>query len=79
MVHFQIPLPGLARSFNDLTEQERIFIEYFSSIDLKCISPVVECYTGIGPKGYGASLILARMIKIKERILSDRQLADALK
>lgn len=79
MVHFQIPLPGLARSFNDLTEQERIFIEYFSSIDLKCISPVVECYTGIGPKGYGAALILARMIKVKERILSDRQLADALK
>jgi hypothetical protein len=79
MVHFQIPLPGLARNFNDLTEQESDFIEYFSSIDIKCISPVVDCYAGIGPKGYGTALILARMIKVKERILSDRQLADALK
>jgi len=79
MVHFQIPLPGLARNFNDLTKQESDFIEYFSSIDLKCISPVVDCYAGIGPKGYGTVLILARMIKVKERILSDRQLADALK
>ena len=79
MVNFQLPLPGLARDFNNLTEQELEFIEYFSTIDLNCISPVVDCYAGIGPKGYGTSLILARMIKIKERILSDRQLAKALK
>jgi hypothetical protein len=79
MVHFEIPLPGLARNFNHLTEQERDFIEYFSTIDLECISPVVDCYAGIGPRGYGTALIMARMIKVKERILSDRQLADALK
>jgi hypothetical protein len=79
MVHFQVPLPGLARDFNGLTEQERQFIAYFSTIDLDCISPVVDCYAGIGPKGYGTALILARIIKIKERILSDRQLADGLK
>ena len=79
MVHFQLSLPGLARNFNDLTEQEREFIDYFSSIDLECISPVVNCYTGIGPKGYGTALVLARIIKVKERILSDRQLAEALK
>ena len=79
MVHFQIPLPGLARDFNDLTVQEREFIDYFSTINLDCISPVVDCYAGVGPKGYGAALILARIIKVKERILSDRQLADALK
>jgi hypothetical protein len=79
MVNFQLPLPGLARDFNNLTEQELEFIEYFSTIDLNCISPVTDCYAGMGPKGYGTSLILARMIKIKERILSDRQLAKALK
>ena len=79
MVHFQVPLPGLARDFNDLTAQEREFIAYFSTIDFDCISPVIDCYTGIGPKGYGTALVLARILKIKERILSDRQLADALK
>jgi hypothetical protein len=79
MVHFQVPLPGLARDFNELTAQEREFIAYFSTIDLDCISPVVDCYAGIGPKGYGTALISARIIKVKERILSDRQLADVLK
>jgi hypothetical protein len=79
MVDFQIPLPGLARDFNSLTPQEQDFIAYFSSIDMDSISPVVDCYAGVGPKGYGVFLILARIIKIKERILSDRQLADALK
>jgi hypothetical protein len=79
MVDFQLPLPGLARDFNTLTEEEKEFIAYFSTIDIDCISPVADCYAGIGPKGYGIALILARMIKVKERILSDRQLAKALK
>ena len=79
MVHFQIPLPGLARDFNTLTEEEKDFIAYFSTIDMDCISPVVDSYAGIGPKGYGTDLILARIIKIRERILSDRQLSKALK
>ena len=79
MVNFQVPLPGLARDFNILTQQEKDFIAYFSAIDLESISPIVDCYAGIGPKGYSVSLILARIIKIRERILSDRQLADALK
>lgn len=79
MVDFQVPLPGLARDFNQLTPQEKDFIAYFSTIDMDAISPVLDCYAGIGPKGYDIFLILARIIKIKERILSDRQLADALK
>lgn len=79
MVDLQIPLPGLARDFNTLTTEERDFIHYFSTIDNNCIAPVMECYAGIGPKGYGSSLILARMIKVKERILSDRQLAKVLR
>ena len=79
MVDFQVPLPGLSRDFNQLTPQEKEFVAYFSTIDMDSISPAVECYAGIGPKGYNVFLILARIIKIKERILSDRQLADALK
>jgi len=79
MVYFQIPLPGLARDINTLTTEEKDFIEYFSSIDDNCISPVINSYTGVGPKGYGTSLMLARIIKVKERILSDRQLAKSLK
>jgi len=79
MVYFQIPLPGLARDINTLTTEEKDFIEYFSSIDDNCISPVINSYAGTGPKGYGTSLMLARIIKVKERILSDRQLAKSLK
>ena len=79
MVDFQIPLPGLARNFNNLNKEEKEFIKYFVTIDNDCISSVVKRYAGIGPKGYGTSLILSRMIKVKERILSDRQLAKTLK
>ena len=49
------------------------------AIDIDRISPVVDPYADIGPKGYGTDLILARIIKIRERILSDRQLAKDLK
>jgi len=79
MVNYQVPLPGLARDFNHLTKQEKDFIAYFSTIDMDSISPVIDCYAGIGPKGYNVFLILARIIKVKERVLSDRQLADVLK
>jgi hypothetical protein len=79
MVDFQLPLPGLARSPEYLTSEENEFLSYFSAIDPECLSPVANLYAGIGPKGYGVSLILARIIKIKERILSDRQLAKALR
>lgn len=51
MVDFQLPLPGLARDFNELTKQEKDFIAYFSAIDMDSISPIVDCYAGIGPKG----------------------------
>ena len=72
MVTFQIPLPGLARTFDSLTEAEKQFIEYFSLIDAQCFAPVLSCYAGIGPKGDRTALIIARIIKDKEQILSDR-------
>ena len=79
MVRFQVPLPGLARDIRTLNAEEKDFLNYFCAIDDSCISPVVDRYAGVGPKGYGASLILARIIKIRERLLSDRQLAKCLK
>ena len=39
MVNFQIPLPGLARTFDSLTEAEKQFIEYFTLIDAQCFDP----------------------------------------
>jgi hypothetical protein len=79
MPNLQVPLPGLARTFDNLTQQEKDFIEYFSIMDDECFLPVIKQYSGIGPKGYNASLIIARILKVKERILSDRQLAKVLK
>jgi len=79
MVDYQVSLPGLARDFKNLTKEEEDFIKYFSTIDIDCISPVVDCYAGRGPQGYSTSLILVRIVKVKERILSDRQLARVLK
>ena len=63
MVHFQVPLPGLAGDINTLTAEEKDFFDYFCTIDSSCISPIVDSYAGVRPKGYGASLILARVIK----------------
>lgn len=78
MVDYQLYLGISSRSFNNLTEKEKSFIDYFNKVNMNAISHVMdEIYTA-GPKGYGSSLILARMIKIKERISSDRELADKL-
>jgi len=78
MVHFQILLPRLSIDFNVLAEEEKDFIAYFC-IDINRISPVVRSYAGIVPQGYCTDLIVARIIKIRERILSNQQLARALK
>ena len=59
MVDFQLSLPGLSRNFNELTDREKDFVSYFSRIDMDCVSPVIDCYAGIGPKGYSVSLVLA--------------------
>ena len=57
MVDFQIPPPGLARDFNQLTQQEKDFIAYFSNIDMESIAPVVDCYAAIGPRGYNGMIV----------------------
>lgn len=78
MVDYQLYLGISARSFQNLTMKEKSFIDYFAKVNMNAIAPVMDELYTTGPKGYGSSLILARMIKIKERISSDRELSDKI-
>ena len=74
MAIYQLPM-GFTRPFSDLTSAEKDFFDYFSTIDIYCIEKSFNQSSCFGPKGFGTSLILARILKIKERISSDRELA----
>jgi len=79
MVKYQLLLRPFSYSYDDLTEPENDFIRYFQTINLQSISSVVdEYYQGSGPKGYGSTLVLSRILKVKELFFSDRVLADKL-
>lgn len=60
------------------TQKEREFLEYFRSIDKHAIGKILSEYRSTGPVGYSTSLILSRILKVKERILSDRDLSEKL-
>ena len=60
------------------TPKEAAFLDYFRFIDRRAIVRVLSDYRSTGPKGYDVSLVLARILKVKERISSDRELADKL-
>jgi len=60
------------------TPEEAEFLAYFRAIDRRAIAAVLSDYRSTGPRGYDASLVLARILKVKERISSDRELADKL-
>lgn len=60
------------------TPQEAEFLEYFRRIDKKAIKEIFTQYRSTGPVGYTTSLILARILKVKERISSDRELSKKL-
>jgi len=74
MTTYQLPM-SFARPFSDLTAAEKDFFNYFSKIDTACIEKVFDLKSSFGPKGFGTSLILSRILKIRERISSDRELA----
>jgi len=79
MVEYKLILKPFSYSYDDLTDKENDFIKYFESINLQSISNVTDkYYQGPGPKGYGSSLILSRILKVKELFFSDRILADKL-
>jgi len=60
------------------TPQEVEFQEYFRSIDKSAINEILSQYRSSGPAGYSTSLVLSRILKVKERISSDRELSDKL-
>jgi len=60
------------------TPQEVEFLEYFRRIDKSVIKKVFSQYRSTGPVGYATSLVLARILKVKERISSDRELSEKL-
>ena len=67
--------PNMARSH---TRQEAEFQEYYRHIDKNTINEILSQYRSTGPTGYSTSLVLARILKVKERISSDRELSDKL-
>ena len=60
------------------TPQEKEFLEYFRSIDKRAIEEILAQYRSTGPIGYSTSLVMARILKVKERISSDRELSEKL-
>ena len=60
------------------TPQETEFLKYFRYINKHPIKKILSRYRSTGPVGYDISLILARILKVKERISSDRELSEKL-
>jgi len=60
------------------TSQETDFLKYFHQIDKRAIRKILSQYRSTGPVGYATSLLLARILKVKVRISSDRELSEKL-
>jgi len=60
------------------TPQESEFLKYFRCINKRSIDNILSRYRSTGPVGYASSLVLARILKVKERISSDRELSEKL-
>ncbi len=79
MTNYQLPLSKFSTAYLDLVDENNELVNYFRSINLHNIHPVVEkCYSGSGPQGYGIGLFLSRMLKVKQTFVSDRILAKRL-
>jgi hypothetical protein len=61
----------------DRTSQAE-FLECFRSIEKQAIQEVLAQHRSTGPVGYSTSLVMARILKVKERISSDRELSEKL-
>jgi hypothetical protein len=60
------------------TPEESEFLKYFRRINKRSIDNILSRYRSTGPVGYESSLVLARILKVKERISSDRELSEKL-
>jgi hypothetical protein len=78
-MNYQLSLKPFSSAYEDLSDPNNDFVNYFASIKRQHIQPVVDkAYVGIGPEGYGVSLVLSRILKVKEVFFSDRILANRL-
>ena len=77
---YQLQFKPFSSAYDDLNDPDNDFVNYFASIALENIVPIInERYVGVGPNGYGVSLFLSRLLKVKEIFFSDRVLAHKLK
>ena len=80
MVKIQILFATISSSGADLANPENDLVNYFLTIDMHPIVNVVErAFSTRSPKGYGTSLLLSRILKVKQVFISDRVLAQRLK
>ena len=80
MGEMQIPFGVISSAGADLADPENDLVNYFLSIDTQRIAAVIASSFGTrGPKGYGVSLVLSRILKVKQVFVSDRILAQRLK
>ena len=76
---YQLYFKPFSSAYEDLSDPSNDFVNYFASINHGNIRPVIDSlYPGVSPTGYGVSLILSRILKVKEVFFSDRTLADKL-
>ena len=78
MPNYQLLL-GFSKDFCDLTLDKKAFIDYFTKVNISSIDSVMSAFHEVGPQELGNSLILSRMLKVKERVSSDRELAIKLR
>ncbi len=80
MGEIQIPFPTISSAGSDLSDPENDLVNYFLNIDTEPIAAVIAgTFGNRGPKGYGVSLFLSRILKVKQVFISDRILARRLK
>ena len=73
MWEIQIPFETASNAGVDFSDPENDLVNSFLIIDIKPIATVVSKAFGIcGPRGYGVSLFLSRILKVKQVFISDR-------
>ena len=78
-MEYQLQFKPFSSAYDDLNDPDNDFVNYFASVSHGNITSIVnERYVGVGPNGYGVSLVLARILKVKEIFVSDRVLARKL-
>ena len=76
---YQIPLPPFSSFYEDISDPQNDSVNYFAMIQTHHIHNVMkQAYPGTGPTGYGISLFLSRILKVKQTFVSDRVLAKRL-